>query len=109
MLIVAEQPVRGRTSRPRAGLAEEIERQEREDTDQGPEPEPEGRYVLRAGRWMRALELPATLPTGFVAAAGPIVARPAGAMPGADEIRVRNLMVAAMDCRGAWSRGGGAL
>ncbi|WP_328868616.1 hypothetical protein [Streptomyces sp. NBC_00304] len=85
-------------------MADEIERQEREDTDLGPEPE--DRFVLRAGRWVRveqeALSLPSLLPPGFA----PVVER--GTEPGSDEIRARVLMIAAQD-RYGWARCGGSL
>ncbi|MFJ8856650.1 hypothetical protein [Streptomyces sp. NPDC102437] len=48
MSIVAERPVFVQATRPKAGLKEDAERWEREDTDLGPEAEPEG--SVRRGR-----------------------------------------------------------
>lgn len=102
MLIVAER----RPARLRAGLADEIERQEREDNARGPEPE--NRFVLRAGRWVRVEQevplLPSSslLPPGFA----PVVER--GTELGGDEVRARVLMIAAQD-RYGWARVGEAL
>ncbi|MFB7957515.1 hypothetical protein [Streptomyces sp. NPDC056045] len=95
MSIVADQ----RPPDVRAGLAEEIERQEREDNARGPEPE--AGYVLsRTGRWERALVAVPSLPSGYAVAAS------AGAEQGVDELRVRDLMVAAI-ARWGWQREGG--
>ncbi|MGC5401877.1 hypothetical protein ACPXCP_39825 [Streptomyces sp. DT20] len=100
MSIVAERVLRVL----RAELAEELDRQESEDDAQGPEPE--GRFVLRAGRWVRVERevplLPSLLPPGYV----PVVER--GTEPGSDEIRLRTLMIAAQD-RYGWARCGGSL
>ncbi|MFE7268388.1 hypothetical protein ACFU9B_41480 [Streptomyces sp. NPDC057592] len=91
MSIVADQPLR-------AGLAEEIERQEREDNAEGPEPE--GRYVLsRAGRWERELVALPALPPGYIAAASSRTRTGQGS----DEVRVRHLMIAAVS-RWGWGR-----
>ncbi|MFJ5851259.1 hypothetical protein [Streptomyces sp. NPDC092903] len=99
MLMVAEQVTRRALRAGSKELAEEIERQECEDTDLGPEPE--DRFVLRAGRWVRveqeALSLP-SLPPGFAPATGRTEL-------GGDEVRARVLMIAAQD-RYGWARCG---
>ncbi|MGW7594209.1 hypothetical protein ACWGK9_34490, partial [Streptomyces rubiginosohelvolus] len=87
MLIVAEKQAEGPVGPGvTAGLAEEIERQEREDDARGPEPEAR-RAVLRAGWWREVAAVP-SLPAGYLAADA------AGAQqePGADEIRARALL-----------------
>ncbi|MFD7718993.1 hypothetical protein [Streptomyces sp. NPDC059814] len=85
-------------------MAEEIERQEREDDARGPEPE--GRFVLRGGRWVRVEQelavVPSLLPPGYV----PVAAQ--RAEQGSDEIRVRHLMIAAIGRYGS-ARVGGTL
>ncbi|MFJ3084619.1 hypothetical protein ACIPJG_33380 [Streptomyces halstedii] len=108
MSIVAELVIR-RVLRAGGPLKEEVERQEREDNARGPEAEPcvVTRTVLPVGRGWEVPEqavLPSVpvLPSGFVAAG------PAGAELGADEVRVRRLMVAAIDRFGS-ARVGGAL
>lgn len=68
-------------------LKDEIERQERKDEELGPEPE--GRAVLRAGWWRQELPAP-SLPVGFVAD------RVADELPGPDEVRARQLLIAAV-------------
>ncbi|MFJ6444920.1 hypothetical protein [Streptomyces sp. NPDC091649] len=97
MLMVAERMVR----RLRATLAEEIDRQERED---GWEPEPEAavvvtRTILPVGpSWVERepVELPAlSLPDGYI-------------VVGADEVRAQRLMVEAIGRFGS-GRVGGAL
>ena len=102
MLMVAERMVR----RLRATLAEEIDRQTREDDARGPEPEGVAvvtRTVLPVGPgWIERepVELPAlSLPEGYIAT-GPVV--------GADEVRARQLMVEAIGRYGS-ARIGGAL
>ncbi|MFI6143421.1 hypothetical protein ACIBCC_35170 [Streptomyces griseus] len=102
MLMVAERMVR----RLQATLAEEIDRQEQEDDRRGPEPEAAvvvTRTVLPVGPgWVERepVEVPAlSLPGGY------IVARP---VVGADEMRARHLMVAAIGRYGS-GRDGGAL
>lgn len=89
MLMIAELLVR----QLRATLAEEIDRQTREDDARGPEPEAAvvvTRTVLPVGPgWVERepVELPAlSLPAGYIVA-GPVV--------GADEIRAQQLVVAA--------------
>ncbi|MEU5138100.1 hypothetical protein [Streptomyces californicus] len=88
------------TRRLRAGLAEEIERQTREDDRRGPEPEASvvTRTVLPVGPgWVERepLEAPElSVPDGFVVA-GPVV--------GADEIRAREMVLAAQAAFG-WGR-----
>lgn len=90
----------------RAGLLDEVERQEREDNRRGPEPEGLAvvtRTVLPAGPgWVEVepVEVPSlSLPDGYIVA-GPVV--------GADEVRARQLMVEAIDRVGS-ARVGGAL
>ncbi|MGW1129876.1 hypothetical protein [Streptomyces sp. NPDC002526] len=101
MLIVAEKsgerPVGLRVS---AGLAEEIERQEHEEEVLGPEPEAR-RAVLRAGWWREVAAVP-SLPEGYLTAAVD-----AEQELGADEIRARALLLAAIGRHG-WARVGGA-
>ncbi|MFF9322985.1 hypothetical protein ACF1BP_37110 [Streptomyces sp. NPDC014735] len=81
MSIVADQPLR-------AGLAEEVERQESEDNALGPEPE--ARFVLsQTGWWRRVLPVLPTLPTGYVAA-------DPRAELGGDELRARYLRAEAI-------------
>ncbi|WP_371793774.1 hypothetical protein OG285_38450 [Streptomyces sp. NBC_01471] len=95
MSIVTEQVVRVL----RAGLAEEVDRQERENNARGPEPEQRvvvTRTVLPVGPGWEAREqrvLPSRLPSGFTA----VVAL------GADELRVRALMISAIR-RWGWGR-----
>lgn len=106
--MVAEQVTRRAL---RAGLAEEIERQEREDDARGPEPE--GRFVLRAGRWVRVEQeltaVPPLLPPGYVpVAAQRAEQRSVCTEPGSDEIRMRVLMIEAIG-RFGWARVGGSL
>ncbi|MFJ2438802.1 hypothetical protein ACIOWM_36925 [Streptomyces anulatus] len=103
MLMVAERMARRAL---RATLAEEIERQTREDDARGPEPEAAvvvTRTILPVGPgWVERepVEVPElSLPGGYIVA-GPVV--------GADEIRARELMVAAIDRFGS-ARVGGAL
>ncbi|MGW7711602.1 hypothetical protein [Streptomyces sp. NPDC054771] len=94
MAIVADQLVRPPDVR--AGLAEEIERQEREDDARGPEPE--ARYVLaRTGWWRQALPAMPSLPPGYVTAE-PIRTEQEG-----DELRARHLMTEAT-ARWGWTR-----
>lgn len=106
--MVAEQVTRRAL---RAGLAEEIERQEREDDARGPEPE--GRFVLRGGRWVRVEQelaaVPSLLPPGYVpVAAQRAEQRGVRAEQGSDEIRIRHLMIAAIGRYGS-ARVGGSL
>ncbi|MEU9568209.1 hypothetical protein AB0D16_40640 [Streptomyces sp. NPDC048161] len=94
MSIVADQLVRPPDVR--AGLAEEIERQEREDDARGPEPE--ARYVLsRTGWWRQALPAMPSLPPGYVAEES-IRTEQEG-----DELRVRHLMTEAA-ARWGWTQ-----
>ncbi|MFF8423375.1 hypothetical protein [Streptomyces sp. NPDC015680] len=79
-----------------AGLAEEIERQEREDNARGPEPE--ARYVLsRTGWWRQALPTVPALPPGYVTAPS------ARTEQEGDELRVRHLVTDAI-VRWGWTR-----
>lgn len=106
--MVAEQATR----RLRAGLAEDVERWEREDTALGPEVEPENRFVLRSGRWVRVKRelavLPPLLPPGYVPAFGRRAECVVRTEPGSDELRIKHLMVEAIDRFGS-ARVGGAL
>lgn len=82
----------------RSGLAEEADRQEREDNARGPEPE---RYVVTrtllpvGPGWEQQKQQMPSLPLGFTAES-------TGGL-GADEIRVRRLMIAAIR-RWGWAR-----
>ncbi|MFF1505528.1 hypothetical protein ACFVZR_38270 [Streptomyces sp. NPDC058316] len=106
MSIVAERLLKTRAARVlRGGLAEEIERQEREDNARGPEPEQSvvTRTVLPSGPGWEVPErlvLPSrpSLPPGYVTGAS---SAPAGLE--SDEIRIRRLMVAAIT-RWGWTR-----
>ncbi|MFJ2591120.1 hypothetical protein [Streptomyces sp. NPDC087538] len=92
MSIVADQV---RPPDVRVGLAEEIERQEREDNAKGPEPE--ARYVLsRTGWWKQALPTVPSLPAGYVAA-------DLRAELGGDELRARHMRAEAI-ARFGWAR-----
>ncbi|MCD9904692.1 hypothetical protein LUR56_40495 [Streptomyces sp. MT29] len=93
MLMVSERWVKGQVHRLRAGLLDEVERQEREDNGRGPEPEAAAvvtRTLLPVGPgWVerQPVELPA-----LSVPAGPIVAGP---VVGADEMRARHLVIEA--------------
>ncbi|MDX3064006.1 hypothetical protein PV518_17755 [Streptomyces sp. ND04-05B] len=114
MSIVAERVAR----RVRVGLVEEVERQIREDDARGPEQEPVvvvTRTVLPVGpAWETTVlaEGPTVLPSGFIPAHGQDDAcgicgfwscRCLARQVGADELRVRGLMIAAMT-RFGWGR-----
>lgn len=101
----------------RAGLAEEVDRQEREDNARGPEAEQRvvmTRTVLPVGPGWETPTLPSVpgLPSGFRPVSGQDDACPmcgywtcrcASQQVGADEVRVRHLMIAAIDRHG-WGR-----
>ncbi|MEU3137576.1 hypothetical protein ABZ691_33025 [Streptomyces sp. NPDC006854] len=94
------QYIRGNPIRFLAALADEVDRQESEDDAKGPEPEAcvVTRTVLPVGPgWVERelVEVPAlSVPDGFVVA-GPVV--------GADEIRAREMVLAAQAAFG-WGR-----
>ncbi|MEV7252582.1 hypothetical protein [Streptomyces cyaneofuscatus] len=93
MTIVSERLVEPLVRRLRAGLLDEVKRQEREDDAKGPEPEAAAvltRTFLPVGPGWAELE-PVELPALSVPA-GPIVAGP---VVGADEMRARHLVVVA--------------
>lgn len=107
MLILAERVRRVL----RAGLTEEIERQEREDNDLGPEPEKCHQVVTRTilpgqrAVGVRQQVLPdvpvLSLPQGYVVAGSGLD------LLGEDELTVRARLIVAMDRSGAWELCGG--